>query len=137
MAVYGSDLHELVAGKIFQLSMEYGLCEESINGILTFSSGYLPMKKKNEISRTAGLLPETEQLSGSSSSLTKKFRIFLLLLQVSIVLVSIVLLPGASVIVLLPEEGKFLIQVGMQDLGLLEWTAQEVFAQEKTPILFG
>jgi len=65
IAVYGTDLHELVSGKIFQLSIEYGLCEESVNGILTYASGYLPDKNKNEISRAAGFLHEqlnTEKL---------------------------------------------------------------------------
>jgi len=58
VASFGSDLHELCSGKIFQLTVEYGFCEEGVNGILTYASGYLsslPMKK-NEISRAATYL---------------------------------------------------------------------------------
>ena len=58
VATYGTPLHELSSGKIFEITMEYGYSEEGINGILTYASGYLPLKKKNEISRGAVLLQE-------------------------------------------------------------------------------
>ncbi|KAL9179687.1 hypothetical protein ACHAXT_008977 [Thalassiosira profunda] len=54
VATYGTELHELVAGKIFLLTIEHGFSEEGINGILTYASGYLPLsKKKNEMLRAA------------------------------------------------------------------------------------
>jgi len=55
VASYGTPLHELASGKILTLTLDYGFCEEGINGILTYASGYLPLKKKNDLSRAASI----------------------------------------------------------------------------------
>ena len=57
IACYGTDLHELVSGQIFQLTLEFGYCEEGINGILTYTSGYVHQgKKKAELCLSASEL---------------------------------------------------------------------------------
>jgi len=58
VAAYGTPLHELASGKILTLTLEYGFCEEGINGILTYASGYLPLKRKNALSLAASILHE-------------------------------------------------------------------------------
>ena len=57
IAFFGTDLHELVSGKIFELTIESGYSEEGINGILTYASGYVREgRKKAELSLAASEL---------------------------------------------------------------------------------
>lgn len=53
VTVYGTDLHELCAGKMLQLTIDYGFSEMGTNGTLTYASGYVPLKTKNKITRVA------------------------------------------------------------------------------------
>ena len=50
----------MVTGSIFLLTIEHGYCEESLNAVLTYASGYLPFKKKFDISKAISSLQRDE-----------------------------------------------------------------------------